>query len=139
MIRPEGSAQASFECSRRRGAVLSLPVPARREDTVAQGEFGKWILKHIDGWFDFIQSRGLGVERMEDVVLVTGCHRTRSWTNIVFSENRNGAQVSFGVRVGISGSDINWQFSREQIRGVVLNIGPSGDVRPVVMYDLNQI
>jgi hypothetical protein len=99
-------------------------------------------LKHIDRWFDFIQSRGLGVERMEDIVLVTGCHRTRSWTNIVFSENRAGAQVSFGVRVGNSGSDIKWQFSREQIRGgVVLSIGPSGDVRPfrAVMHDLNQI
>ena len=95
------------------------------------------MLKHIDRWFTFIQSLGLGVELMEDVVLVTGCHRTRSWTNIVFSENRNGAQVSFSVRVGISGSDINWQFSREQIRGgVVVNIGPSGDVRPCRQHDV---
>lgn len=87
------------------------------------------MLKHIDRWFSFIQSLGLGVERMEDIVLVTGCHRTRSWTNIVFSENRDDAQVSFSVRVGMSGSDINWQFSRERIHGVVLNIGPSGEVR----------
>jgi hypothetical protein len=86
------------------------------------------MLKHIDCWFTFIQSQGLGVGRMEDIILVTGCHRTRSSTNIVFSENRNSAQVSFSVRVGISGSDVTWQFSREQIRGVVLNIGPSGEV-----------
>jgi hypothetical protein len=95
------------------------------------------MLKHIDLWFIFIQSLGLGVERMEDIVLVTGCHRARSWTNIVFSENRSGAQVSFGVRVGPSGSDVRWQFSREQIRGgVVLNIGPSGDVSPSVQHDV---
>lgn len=115
--------------------MLSLPVPARREDTVARGEFGAWIVKHIDRWLAFCRSLGLGVEHMEDIVLVTGCHRTRSYTNVTFSETRDGAQVSFGVQVGVSGADITWQLSREQIRGVVLNCGPSGDVRPCSSSD----
>ena len=110
--------------------MLSLPVPARREDTIARGKFGAWIVKHVDSWLAFCRSLGLGVERLEDIVLVTGCHRTRSYTNVAFSESRDGAQVSFGVRVGVSGADITWQFSREQIGGVALNCGPSGDVRP---------
>jgi hypothetical protein len=67
---------------------------------------------------------------MEEIVLVTGCHRTRSYTNILFSESRDGARVSFGVRVGSSGADITWEVSREQIREVQIQRGPSGDVRP---------
>lgn len=129
MIRPEGSVEASFESSRSRGAVLSLPVRARRENTIAIGKFGKWILKHIDHWFDFFQFRDFGVERMEDILLVTGCHHTRSWNNIVFLESQNGAQASIGVRVGSSGSEIKWEHSREQSCAVVINSGPEGDVR----------
>jgi len=134
-LRKEGSAQVSFTCSRKRGAVLSLPVPARREDTVARGEFEQWIINHIDRWFLFMKSLGLGIEHMEDIILVTGCHRTRSYTNVIFSESQDGAQVSFGVRVGGSGTGVEWRFSREQIGGVVAKCGPNGDVRPFSHHD----
>jgi len=87
------------------------------------------MIDHIDSWFDFFQSLKLGIEFMEDIVLVTGWHRTRSCTNVVFLDSGDGAQVSFGVRVGASGANIEWQFSREHIRGVVVNRGPSGNVR----------
>lgn len=87
------------------------------------------MIKHIDSWFSFAQSLGLGLEYMEEIVLVTGCHRTRSYTNILFSESRDGARVSFGVRVGSSGANITWEASHEQIREVQIQRGPSGDVR----------
>ena len=133
-LRKEGSAQVSFTCSRKRGAVLSLPVPARREDTVARGEFEQWTINHIDRWFLFMKSLGLGIEHMEDMILVTGCHRTRSYTNVIFSESQDGAQVLFGVRVGGSGTGVEWRFSCEQI-GVVAKCGPNGDVRPFSHHD----
>ncbi|KAI0248894.1 hypothetical protein BJV78DRAFT_1232297 [Lactifluus subvellereus] len=57
---------------------------------------------------------------MEDIILVTGCHRTRSWTNVAFLESQADAQVSFGV------DRITWQFSRKQTQGAVLNRGPGG-------------
>ncbi len=72
---------------------------------------------------------------MEDIILVTGYHCTRSYTNVIFSESQDGAQVSFSVRVGGSGADIEWRFSREQIGGVVVKCGPSGDVRPFSQHD----
>ncbi len=85
---------------------MSLPVAARREDTLAQDLFRKWIIKHIDTWFAFSQQHGLGIE-MEDIVLVTGCHRTRSWSNIAFYETREDAQVSFEVQLpGILGTTV---------------------------------
>ncbi len=66
---------------------------------------------------------------MEDIVLVTGCHRTRSWSNIVFHESQVKGQVSFAVEVtGDFGTAINWQVSTQNIRGAVANHGPSGEV-----------
>jgi hypothetical protein len=117
----------SFSCSRRAGAILSLPLPARRQDTLARGDFGKWIVKHIDLWFAFTRRLGLGITRMEEIVLVTGCHLARSWANIAFLGSREEEQVSFGVRVS-GGSDVEWRFPPEEVQGVASNLGPSGQV-----------
>jgi hypothetical protein len=103
-------------------------VQALRNDTLAHGEFAKWILKHIDVWFAFARELGLGVTCMEDIILVTGRNLARSWANVAFSESKEGEQVSLGVRVAPDG-DVRWQFSREDIRGVAVNCGPSGQVR----------
>jgi len=117
----------SFSCAKRcGGAVLSLPVDARRQDTLARGAFGKWITQHIDSWFTFAQSLGLGIKRMDEIILVTGCHRTRSWANVTFLEGQTHAQASFGVKV--NGVDINWQFSLGNAHGAVCNWGPEGNV-----------
>jgi hypothetical protein len=109
---------------------LSLPVTARREDTLAQGDFGRWIAKHIDSWFAFARGLGLGIEEMEEIILVTGCDLTRSWTNVAFLENEPDARVSFGVKVEVAGFDtsIDFQFSPENARGAVLLHGPEGKV-----------
>ena len=109
------------------GAILSLPVLAQRQDTLLQGDFGKWIVNHIDLWFAFTRGLGLGITRMEDIVLVTGCHLATSWANIAFSEGCGEEQVSFGVRVsGVS--DVEWWFPPEEIQGAASNLGPSGRV-----------
>jgi hypothetical protein len=54
---------------------------------------------HISLWFAFTRRLGLGMTRMEDIVLVAGCHLARSFANIAFSEARGEEQVSFGIRV----------------------------------------
>jgi hypothetical protein len=102
------------------------------ENTVASADFGKWIISHIDSWFAWAKQRGLGVDRMEDIILVTGTHCTRSCTNVAFPGGQDNAQVSFGAKVDRSGDGvaITWQFSHEQNRGVVLNDGPEGEVWP---------
>ena len=66
---------------------------------------------------------------MEDIVLVTGCHRTRSSTNTVFNEGQVNAQISLGVQVpGIVGSTVNRQGSNQYARGTMANHGPGGGV-----------
>jgi hypothetical protein len=89
----------------------------------------RWIVKHIDNWFAFAQRLELGIEHMEEIILVTGCDRTRSWTNVAFLENQVDAQVSFGVRVEGPNTGINFQFLPENARGAVLRHGPEGTVR----------
>ena len=91
----------------------------------------RWIVKHIDNWFAFARRLELGIENMEEIILVTGCDLTRSWTNIAFFENEVDAQVSFGVSVEgpTSNPSVDFQFSPENVRGAVLRHGPEGAVR----------
>jgi hypothetical protein len=104
-------------------------VPAQCKDTVAVGDFGKWLIKHIDVWFAFARNLGFGINRMEDIILVTGRHLARSSANVAFSESQLGEQVSFGVTTDTSGVNVTWQFSGEDIGGASFNPGPSGQVR----------
>ena len=109
---------------------MSLPVDARREDTLAKGDFSRWMVKQIDRWFAFARGLGLGIERMEELILVTGCDHTRSWTNIAFFGSQNNAQASFGVKV-VRGPpiSIDWQPLPESVQGAVIHRGPDGTVR----------
>jgi hypothetical protein len=113
--------------------MLSLPVQAQRMDTIAHRDFAKCICKNIDVWFAFAQGLGLGVRRIEDIVLVTGRDLARSSLNVAFSDCEGGEQVSFGVRVtGTSG--VEWQVSHEDIQGAAVNFGPSDKVRSHCLY-----
>ncbi|KAF8257026.1 hypothetical protein EI94DRAFT_100033 [Lactarius quietus] len=126
---PKEEGEVTFSCPMKEGAVLYLPIQAKGKDTVASVDFGKWIIKHISCWFAWARQRGLGVNCMEDIILVTGTHRTRSWTNVAFPGGQEDAQTSFGAKVNRRG-DIDWQFSRERNRGAVLNRGPGGKDLP---------
>jgi hypothetical protein len=112
------------------GAALFLPAEAQCQDTLARGDFAKWIVKHIDTWSDFARQLGLGIEQMEEIILVTGRDRTKSWTNMAFLGCESDAQVAFGVRVvqGLAEDSIEWQLSPGKVRGAVLNKGPCGKV-----------
>ena len=87
-------------------------------------------MKHIDAWFAFARNLGLGIERMEEIILVTGCDHSKSWANIAFFGNQADSQVSFGVRVENPDPTITFQFSPESAQGaVLLHHGPEGEVR----------
>ena len=101
----------------------------RRENTLARGDFGRWIVKHIGSWFTFARNLGLGIEEMDEIILVTGCDRTRSCTNITFLGGQADAKVSFGVKVEGPDTKINYQLSPELVRGAVISQGPEGAVR----------
>ena len=125
-MRPDDDTPVTFSCSRRQGALLHLPFPAEREDTVALGDFGKWIVKNIDDCMRLVEERGLGVSRMEDIILVTGRHLARSWVKAVFSESWGDAQASFAVQV--TGGDSIVHLEERNMSGGQLILGPNGEV-----------
>ena len=87
------------------------------------------MVTHIDRWFSFARKLELGIEQMEELILVTGCDRARSWTNVAFLKDQLDAQASFRVEVTHGPEHrIDWQFSPESVVGAVLNQGPSGKV-----------
>ena len=97
-LRPDEIPKATFSCPMKEGAVLCLPVQAKGENTVAMADFGKWIIKHIDCWFAWVGQLGLGINRIEDIILVTGYHRTRPWTNIAFPAARTMHRRQSGLK-----------------------------------------
>jgi hypothetical protein len=123
--RPEDDSQVTFSCNGKQGALLSLPVPAQGQDTVAFEDFGKWMVKHIDAWFAFARGLGLGINRMEDIILVTGRHVTKSGVNVTFTQRCPDAGVSFDVQV--SGHSHVF-LEQEYVRGGDLKLGPTGRV-----------
>ena len=132
--RPEDDSEVTFSCYGKQGALLSLPVPAQGEDTVAFGDFGKWMIKHIDSWFAFARGLGLGISRMEDIILVTGRHLTKSWVNVAFTQRRRDSGVSFDVQVSSHG---RVALEQQYVHGGDLKLGPTGRVWRVHLSDLN--
>lgn len=124
-MRPDDDTQVTYSCSGKQGALLYLPFPAEQEDTVALGDFGKWIVQNIHDCMRLAEERGLGVNRMEDIILVTGRHLAKSWVRTVFSESRGGAQVSFVVKVS---RDSVVRLEERNVSGAQLKFGPNGEV-----------
>jgi len=126
LIRPDDEAPPlTFSCSRKKGALLYLPLLSERHDAVALGDFGEWIVRNIDACFKVAEDLGYGVERMEDIIIVTGCHLAKSWVSATFSESWGGSEVSFGVRVS---RNSGVHFDERNINGRGLKLGPSGEV-----------
>jgi len=109
-----------------RGALLYLPFSAKRYDTSAVNDFSKWMIKHVDTCLEIAKRRDSRVNRMEDILLVTGLHRTKSWISAVFNDGQPGAQVSFGVYT-LGASSVH--LEQQDKKGGVLKLGPSGEVR----------
>lgn len=84
-----------------------------------------------------VEERGLGVNRMEDIILVTGRHLARSWARAVFSEGRGGAEVSFVAQVPENHSVVH--LEERNANGAHLEFGPNGEVGfRIIFKDLNR-
>jgi hypothetical protein len=75
----------------------------------------------------FANRIGLGVQQMEDIILVTGCHIARSWVHVAFPGNQSTETVSFRADTDKN----NTVYLREGSRdGGRLKLGPRGGVSP---------
>lgn len=77
----------TYKCKpRSRGALLSLPHGGHREDVIRTKAFEDYIRDNVVSWFTWAQNNKLGVERMEDLILVTGCTLVTSWAAAAFDD-----------------------------------------------------
>ena len=101
-----------------RGALLSLPNGGHREDVVRTKAFEHYIRDHVDGWFNWAQNKKLAVERMEDLILVTGCTLVTSWAAAAFIDHAFDAEISLASRTL---SNVEANFVWGNVRGRVVH------------------
>ncbi|KAH9952619.1 hypothetical protein BC827DRAFT_240332 [Russula dissimulans] len=86
-----------YECQGR-GAFLSLPHDGRRKDVIRTKAFEKYIRENVARWFAWSKANQLGVERMEDLILVSGCTLVTSWAAVTFIEPSLKTDISLTVQ-----------------------------------------
>jgi hypothetical protein len=102
---------------RKCGALLSLPNGGHYEDAIRPKVFEKYIRNQVDKWFNWAQNNELGVERMEDLILVSGCTLVTSWAAAAFVDNTMDAEISLAnTTLNNGGARFVWS----NIRGHVL-------------------
>jgi hypothetical protein len=99
------------------GALLSLPNGGHHEDVIRAQAFENYIRGQVDKWFNWAQNNGLGVEGMEDLILVSGCTLVTSWAAAAFVDDTMDAEISLESRTLNNGGT---SFVWSNIRGRVL-------------------
>lgn len=105
---PEPAGRITYRC-RGIGALLSLPDGGHNEDAITTGVFQKYIQNNVNNWFSWAQKNGLGVQRMEDLILVSGCTLVTSWAAAAFVDHTINAEISLERRtLSNGGTDLVW-------------------------------
>ena len=97
--------------------VLLLPNGGRSADIIRQKVFEDYIRDHVDNWFNWAQNNRLGVERMEDLILVSGCTSATSWASAAFVDSTPEAEVSLTGRLP---SNVGGSFAWGNVGGRVV-------------------
>jgi hypothetical protein len=96
---------------------LSLPNGGQHEDVIRAQAFEVHIQDNVESWFTWAQKNQLGVERVEDLILVSGCTLVTSWAAAAFVDDTMDAEISLASRtLNNGGASFVWS----NIRGRVL-------------------
>ena len=106
---------------------MSLPNGGQHEDGIRAQVFEDYIQAHVESWFTWARKNRLGVERVEDFILVSGCTLVTSWAAAKFVDDNMDAEISLACRtLNNGGANFTWS----NIRGRVLyHNSRSGPVR----------
>jgi hypothetical protein len=99
------------------GALLFLPNGGHHEDVIRAQVFEDYIQAYVDSWFTWAQKNRLGVECLEDLILVSGCTMVTSWAAAAFVDDTMDAEISLASRTLNNGGA---SFAWSNIRGRVL-------------------
>ena len=71
--------------------------------------FEDYIRDNVVGWFEWSRKIGLGVERMEDLILVSGRTLVSSWAAVAFFDTAQEAETSLAVQaLPNGGASFDW-------------------------------
>jgi hypothetical protein len=105
-----------YSCRKRHGALLTLPFDGLREDVIRTKAFEDYIQDHVDSWFVFARRIGLDVERMEDLILVTGRTLVTSWGVAAFVDSALDSEISLRTQVRYGGgATFDWRVNRPAV------------------------
>jgi hypothetical protein len=97
---------------RKRGALLSLPNGGHHEDVIRAQAFEDYIQHHVDSCLN----NRLGVERVEDLILVSGCTLVTSWAAAAFLDDTMDAEISLTSRtLNNGGASFVWSNIRGRV------------------------
>ena len=109
----------TYKCrNRSHGALLSLPHGGRREDVIQSKAFRDYIREHVDSWFTWAQNHNLEVERVEDLILVTGCTLVSSWAAAAFDDTSpiDATSISLDAqKLNGGGAEFSWRNIRGNV------------------------
>jgi hypothetical protein len=80
--------------------------------------FEKYIQDNVVSWFAWAQRNQLGVERMEDLILVSGCTLVTTWAAAVFMDHIMSAEISLASRTLSNGGA---SFVWSNVRGPIVH------------------
>ncbi|KAF8496689.1 hypothetical protein F5888DRAFT_1701790 [Russula emetica] len=107
---PDDAEGITYRC-RGPGALLCLPHENHRKNIIHKKAFEDYIRDHVVSWFTWTQNKRLGVDRIEELILVSGCTLATSWAAAAFVDNTMDAEISLASRtIGDNGgASFSWR------------------------------
>ena len=98
------------------GALLSLPNGGHHEDVIRAQAFENYIQDYADSWFSWAQKNQLGVGRVEELILVSGCTLVTLWAAAAFVDDTMDAEISLTSRtLNNGGASFVWSNIRGRV------------------------
>ena len=91
---------------------MFLPNGGYSEEVIRTKVFEDYVRDHVDSWFSWVQKSKLGVERMEDLILVSSCTLVSSWAAATFVDNNMEAEISLASRVSNNVMTFAWSKNK---------------------------
>ncbi|KAF9075600.1 hypothetical protein BDP27DRAFT_1315324 [Rhodocollybia butyracea] len=119
-----GSASLAFE--RNTGAILGFFDHGSREDSRMDQIYKEQLIKNGSNWL--AAAKTIRDRRHEDIILVTGCTRVRSWiTGVVENQSTEGhLKLSVGFTSNSGGMQVSTGILCENSGNSIIKYGPGG-------------
>ena len=134
----QGSIGIEFSSSSNQGALLVLPEGADKHDLFNLRLFEREALRCGKSWYEFAVTK-LGRTRIspDSLYLITGCHKTSSWSLAAFHQSSGSCNFNAKFTAGqIINGNISAAYNWQMASGVPCRIGPEpyGEVKNQTVF-----